>query len=350
MSISILIPVSGFHSIEQSILSILHQSFSDYEILILRNGLYSLKMDVLEFVKFYFQFSCREIWIQRKGKSNALNIGIQRAKNDFICVLDADCVLQENALAFVIEHFKNQKVGAVGGCIKVKDASNSFLECIQKYEYMKTFQFVRPVFAKLNAQCLISGAFSTFRKSLLQQIHGYDCQTVGEDMEIILRIQDKGFYKSDYEIVYEPKAICFTNVPTTFKRLFHQRDRWQRGLLDCLIKHRNMIFNPLYGNLGMISMTYQVLFELLDPIVWFVYWLVIIVQFGCLFSSKLFFVYICIQFLLTIIAYIKSERKPFIKMIPLFFIITIGEVVLQIFIKAAKLYGMITFYSRRLEW
>ncbi|MGN0350119.1 MAG: glycosyltransferase, partial [Roseburia sp.] len=107
--------------------------------------------------------------------------------------------------------------GAVGGCIKVKDASNSFLECIQKYEYMKTFQFVRPVFAKLNAQCLISGAFSMFRKSLLQQIHGYDCQTVGEDMEIILRIQDKGFYKSDYKIVYEPKAICFTNVPTTYK-------------------------------------------------------------------------------------------------------------------------------------
>ena len=185
-----------------------------------------------------------------------MNEGISRAKNELICVLDADCILQEDALAQAMRHFQYDEVVAVGGRLLVKNEDGSPLEAIQFCEYMKTFQLARRIFAKLNAQCLISGAFGVFRKSALLEINGYDTDTVGEDMELVLRLQDQGFRQSKNQIVYDPTAVCYTGVPHSLKRLLHQRDRWQRGLMDCLIKHRNMIANPFYGLLGLVTMSY----------------------------------------------------------------------------------------------
>lgn len=88
----------------------------------------------------------------------------------------------------------------------------------------------------------------------------------GEDMELVLRLLDGGYQKTGNQIVYDPIAVCYTIVPHSLKRLLHQRDRWQRGLMDCLIEHRNMIANPLYGMLGLATMSYQFVFELLGSI------------------------------------------------------------------------------------
>ena len=88
----------------------------------------------------------------------------------------------------------------------------------------------------------------------------------GEDMELVLRLLDGWYQNTGNQIVYDPTAVCYTTVPHSLKRLLHQRDRWQRGLMDCLIKHRNMIANPLYGMLGLATMSYQFVFELLGSI------------------------------------------------------------------------------------
>lgn len=108
----------------------------------------------------------REIYIRKKGKGNALNEGIRHARNDLICVLDADCVLQEDALSEAVKPFRNDEVVAVGGRLLVKREDSSQLEAIQFCEYMKAFQLSGWIFARLNAQCLISGAFGVFRKAL----------------------------------------------------------------------------------------------------------------------------------------------------------------------------------------
>ena len=97
-------------------------------------------------------------------------------------------------------------------------------------------------------------------------INGYDIDTVGEDMELVLRLQEQDFQKSKERIVYEATAVCYTGVPHSIKRLLHQRDRWQRGLMECLIKHHNLIANPHYGLLGLVTMCYQRMVELLEPI------------------------------------------------------------------------------------
>ena len=267
--------MTGLKTINETIESVIREECAKCEILILRNDIQSLPQgtDVAEKDIFYqdSDYLLREIFIRKKGKGDALNEGIRRAKNDLICVLDADCILKENALSQAVRHFENDEVVAVGGRLLVANEDGSLLERAQCCEYMKTFQIARRIFARLNAQCLISGAFGVFRKSALLEMNGYDIDTVGEDMELVLRLQDGGYQRCGNQIVYDPTAVCYTRVPHSLKRLLHQRDRWQRGLMDCLIKHRNMIANPLYGFLGLVTMSYQLVVELVGPVFWVIY-------------------------------------------------------------------------------
>ena len=352
-----MIPLTGFKTIDETIGSVVRQGCSKCEILILRNDIQSLPQgtDVAEKDVFYqgSNYLLREIFIQEKGKGNALNEGIGRAKSDFICVLDADCILKENALSQAVRHFENDEVVAVGGPLLAANEDGTLLERAQCCEYMKTFQIARRIFAKLNAQCLVSGAFGVFRKSALLEMNGYDTDTVGEDMELVLRLQDGGYQKSGNQIVYDPTAVCYTRVPHSLKRLLQQRDRWQRGLMDCLIKHRNMIANPFYGLLGLVTMTYQFVVELLGPVFWMVYACLLVWKKMFPFFLLAFAGYVLAQIGLTVFAaYIDTERYigSLLKWMPKLILTTIEEMFLQIPINVARVIGMVTFHWRRLEW
>ena len=323
--------------------------------MILRNDIQDLPQDtdVAEKDVFYQDNLIREIYIRKKGKGNALNVGICYARNALVCVIDADCILQEDALSKAVKHFKNDEVVAVGGRLLVKREDSSQLEAIQFCEYMKTFQLSRRIFARLNAQCLISGAFGVFRKSTLLGINGYDIDTVGEDMELVLRLQEQDFQKSKKRIVYEATAVCYTGVPHSIKRLLHQRDRWQRGLMDCLIKHHNLIANPHYGLLGLVTMFYQLVVELLGPVFWVIYAVLLIDKNMLSFFSMVFAGYALVQIGLTIFAaYIDTEKnmRSLLKWIPKLILTTIEEMALQIPIMVARVVGMLTFHWRRLVW
>ena len=323
--------------------------------MILRNNIQDLPQgtDVVEKDVFYQDHSLREIYIRKKGKGSALNEGICRARHDLVCVLDADCILQEDALSKAVKNFQNDEVVAVGGRLLVKRENSGQLEAIQFCEYMKTFQLSRRIFARLNAQCLISGAFGVFRKSALLGINGYDIDTVGEDMELVLRLQEQDFQKSKKRIVYEAAAVCYTGVPHSIKRLLHQRDRWQRGLMDCLIKHHNMIANPHYGLLGLVTMCYQLVVELLGPIFWVIYTVLLIEKNMLSFLTVVFVGYVLLQIGLAIFAaYIDTEKNmgSLLRWIPKLILTTIEEMVLQIPIMVARVVGMLTFHWRRLVW
>ena len=323
--------------------------------MILRNHIQDLPqdVDVTEKSVFYQDYLLREIFIREKGKGNALNEGIRRANSEIICVLDADCILQEDALSQAVKHFQNEEVAAVGGRLLVKIENSSQLEAIQFCEYMKTFQISRRIFARLKAQCLISGAFGVFRKSTLLGINGYDTDTVGEDMELVLRLQDCGCQRTKHQIVYEPTAVCYTGVPHSIKRLLHQRDRWQRGLMDCLIKHRNMIANPFYGLLGFVTLSYQLMVELLGPIFWVIYVGFLLFKNMAPFFWVGFAGYVLTQIGLTVFAaYIDTEKnlRSLLRLIPKLILTTIEEISLHIPIMVARIVGMITFHWRRLEW
>ena len=344
-------------TIDQTIESVLLQKSAKCEILILRNGIQNLPQGINAEERDHFypgtRKVIREIYIQKKGKGNALNEGIRRAKNDLVCVLDADCILEENALSRAMRHFENDEVAAVGGRLLVANEDGSFLEKVQCCEYMKTFQIARRVFAKLNAQCLVSGAFGVFRKTVLLEMGGYDTDTVGEDMELILRLQDGGYQKSGHQIVYDATAVCYTKVPHSLKRLLHQRDRWQRGLMDCLIKHQSMIANPQYGMLGLATMSYQFVVELMGPILWAVYTCLLMWEKSFPFLLMAFAGYAVEQFGLTVISvYIDLDKnmRELLKWVPKLIVATVEEMLLQIPINGARSFGMITFHWRRLVW
>ena len=182
---------------------------------------------------------------------------------------------------------------------------------------------------------------------------GYDTDTVGEDMELVLRLQDGGYHKSGNQIVYDPTAVCYTRVPHSLKRLLHQRDRWQRGLMDCLIKHQNMIANPRYGMLGLAAMIYQLVVELLGPVFWGVYACLLMWEKSSSFLSMAFVGYVMAQFGLTVISahiVVDKNMRRLLKWLPKLILTTIEEMLLQILINVARLIGMITFYWRRLVW
>lgn len=320
----------------------------------------------------YADVPIRKLQIRKRGKGNALNIGIEYAKYEFVCVLDADCVLDERAIRIAMRHFKDENVSAVGGKLAAMSEKKNLLTFCQKVEYMKTFNIWRPFFDWLNANCLISGAYGIFRRSDIQTIYGYDKHTVGEDMELILSLQDS-LRKKGKRVRYDMLSVCYTGVPATMRRLLRQRDRWQRGLLDCLLKHVDLILNPHFGMLGFVAMPYQLFVELLGPIFvlmhivnlifatmgagwWFALTYSLRECFGINFPIPqawfLYLLYLELEFLLTWMAEALEHNEWYfmITKIPEAFAATVLGSLLSVPLAVARLWGMISFRWRRLEW
>lgn len=210
--ISVLIAINGYKNISKTIDSVIKQGYEDCEILVLRNGLNEEQNfpQIREKQSFTSDANVpvREIFIQEKGKGNALNEGIKQARGEIIAVVDADCVLLDGALKTAVKHFDKEKVAAVGGRLLVTKENGCMLEKIQSFEYMKSFQFARRIWDKLQTQCLISGAFGLFRKEDLIEVGGYDDDTIGEDMEVVLRLQDESNHRTRNRLYMNQKPYA----------------------------------------------------------------------------------------------------------------------------------------------
>lgn len=215
------------------------------------------------------------------GKSDALNVGINASSSVYFLTIDADTILQRNSLTEIVKPImEDNSVVAVGGVIKL---SNEFeirngkiikhrlplnpVEIFQCLEYDRTFLAGRTVFDLYNGNLIISGAFGLFKKSIVIDVKGYKTNTIGEDMELVMRIHDYCITsKIKYKIKYEPKAICYTQAPNSMKDLKKQRKRWHTGLIQSLFRHKEMFLNPKYKALGSLSYLYYLIYELLAPI------------------------------------------------------------------------------------
>ena len=320
----------------------------------------------------YAEVPMRKLQIRERGKGNALNVGLKYAQYEFVCVLDADCILDDCAIHIAMQHFKDEHVSAVGGKLKAMSEKKNLLTFSQRLEYMKTFNIWRSLLDVVNANCLISGAYGIFRKSHILSFNGYDDDTVGEDMELVLSVQHL-FRPSGKSVYYEENSICYTKVPTTMRRLLHQRDRWQRGLLDCIIKHNYLILNPLYGFLGLVAMPLQVM-QLLSPIfvllhvvnlfcaaagnqAWFAiygpvkYWIgVISTEIPQMW--ELYLLYLGFEISVTCIAEYDEYDQwwVLITKLPEAVMATAIGIMLSVPLAVTRLWGMISFAWRRLVW
>ncbi|MDR3571191.1 MAG: glycosyltransferase [Candidatus Pacebacteria bacterium] len=179
------------------------------------------------------------------GKHSAMNLGLSKTNAELIGCLDADSIVEPEALLSIVSIFQNEKVAAVTPGIHVKETGN-LLQHMQKVEYRLSI-FNRFMLAALGSAFITPGPFSIFRASIVRELGGWRYGHSTEDMEMALRMQDAGFL-----IANAPKAIVHTGTPKTIRKLFHQRVRWTYGWLRNAVDYRHMIGNRNYGNLGII--------------------------------------------------------------------------------------------------
>lgn len=217
------------------------------------------------------------------GKADSLNVGINISSKKYLVCIDVDCILEQDALLKMVKPFMEQtkkKVIATGGVIRVANSCiveegrllkvrlpEDYLPRIQILEYIRAFILGRMAWSRLNGLLLISGAFGAFDKEIAIACGGYNHNTVGEDMELVVRMRRYMEERNeDYNIRYIPDPLCWTEVPSNHTILGRQRNRWIRGTFETLKLHRIMFFNPRYRLLGMISYPYWFLFEMCAPI------------------------------------------------------------------------------------
>lgn len=217
---------------------------------------------------------------QNGGKADSLNMGINAAQYPYFVCMDADSVLQADSLERIARPvIEESNVIAVGGAVrpcngaKIQNGKvvsyslpNKLLPCMQVLEYDRSFLASRMLFDKFNGNIIISGAFGLFKKDVVISAGGYDANTMGEDMELVVKLhvfcREHGI---PYLIKYEPDAICWSQAPETLRDLCKQRRRWHIGLFQSMKKHRRILANPKYGVIGFISYLYFLLYELLSP-------------------------------------------------------------------------------------
>jgi len=204
------------------------------------------------------------------GKADSLNVGLNISSKEFFCGIDADSLLEPEALLRAVSVMIDSKeesiagggnICPVNGCIVEKGSLDEislpkkFIARLQSLEYIRAFMSGRVGWAYINTLLIISGAFGIFNRE-------------GEDMELVVRLsrqmREQGI---PYTVNYAFNANCWTEVPESWKVLHRQRDRWHRGLIDIMLFHRKLIANPRYGRLGIVGMLYYFLFETIGPFI-----------------------------------------------------------------------------------
>jgi cellulose synthase/poly-beta-1,6-N-acetylglucosamine synthase-like glycosyltransferase len=211
------------------------------------------------------------------GKADALNAGVNAARHEFVCAIDADALIEERALLQVALPILDdpELVAATGGTVRIANGCTidhgrvtevrlprGRLATLQVVEYLRAFLVGRVGWSRMNALLIISGAFGLFRRSLVEAVGGWWTGTVGEDVELVVRLHRYLRERDEeYRIAFVPDPVCWTEAPEDLGTLGRQRRRWQRGLLQTLWRHKRVVGNPRYGTLGLFALPYFVVFE-----------------------------------------------------------------------------------------
>ena len=259
------------------------------------------------------------------GKSTALNTGIKYSNAEFVLCMDGDSQLSPDSLKRAIRHFKNPKIGAVAGNVKVLNRKR-LLTDLQALEYIEGLNMARSAQSFIRAVNIIPGPIGVFRKSAIIEAGFYSSDTFAEDADLTLKILAK-----DWKIYYEPRAISYTEAPSTFQQLLKQRYRWTRGIIQSIRKHKKQLINPTINFRNTVilwSMFYEALIWPPMNIAAHLFFIIAALVFG--FSSLIIFWWIGLALLdfisaLYCIAVEKEEARllPYTIIYRMFFILVI---------------------------
>lgn len=177
---------------------------------------------------------------ENKGKGGALNTGLEEASGEFMACVDADSRIMEESLKNIVSQFDDD-TAAIASAMKVHDPQN-MVQKIQWFEYMVGI-FHRSIMSIINAIHVTPGPLSVYRRHVIDEVGGFDEDSLVEDQEICFRLQ-----KYQWKVRSSRKGEVYTITPATFRDLYNQRKRWYRGSLENIIKYKEMMFNPKYGD------------------------------------------------------------------------------------------------------
>ncbi|MBB6672782.1 DUF2062 domain-containing protein [Cohnella nanjingensis] len=189
------------------------------------------------------------------GKASAVNLGYLEARGEIVVALDADTLIAGDAISLMVRHFREPRMAAVSGNVRVGNARN-LLTIWQHIEYVTGFNLERRAFDRLNCVTVVPGAIGAWRKSAVEQAGLYREDTLAEDADLTLSLLRRG-----WKIGYEERAYAFTEAPEDVRGFVKQRYRWTYGTLQCLWKHRGALFNPRQWTLGFVGMPNMWLFQ-----------------------------------------------------------------------------------------
>lgn len=306
--ISILVPAYNEEkTIVDSVKSFLSIDYEAYEIIVANDGSKDKTLEILkstfEFVKvdvkpndaceskpikavYFSRIEPKLVLVDKEngGKPDAQNGAARVARHPYICMVDADTLLdKESLLNLAIRFTAEPNIAALGGIIRVANGCeiengivtnvgmpSRFIEKIQVLEYLRAFLFGRVSLSAMKALMIISGAFGVFRWDAFMLLRGWNREAIGEDMDAVIRLHRIIFEKElNWKVDFAPGPISWTQVPMTWKSLGNQRERWQRGLMQVMLGNMKMFLNPRYGNVGLIGFSYFVIFEMLSAVVEF---------------------------------------------------------------------------------
>ncbi|WP_338847568.1 glycosyltransferase family 2 protein [Massilia sp. W12] len=304
LPISILVPAYNEETnLAAAVRSMLQLSYAEFEIIVINDGSRDNTLQVLQ-QEFELQpfpeayrvqlpsAPVRAIYRSRRypqlrvidkengGKADALNAGINAARYPLFCGVDADSLLERDSLRRVVKPFLlHPHVVAAGGTVRVANGCEvsggfltrvslprNFLALLQVLEYLRAFLFGRLGWSNMNAVLIISGAFGLFRKEAVIAVGGYRRNTIGEDMELVVRLHRRlPEMGRPYRICFEPYPVCWTEAPEDWGTLKNQRVRWQRGLAESLTYNWGLLRRP--SAVGWLAFPFLLIFELFGPLI-----------------------------------------------------------------------------------
>jgi cellulose synthase/poly-beta-1,6-N-acetylglucosamine synthase-like glycosyltransferase len=306
--ISLLVPAHNEEKfIVESVQSLLTLDYPEYEVIVVNDGSTDSTLEqlrdrfqLLETDLLYIQEvptkTVRAVYMSQTeprllvvdkesagSKADALNAALNAASCPYVCVVDADSILERDALLRIMVPIltDSARVVAAGGIVRVLNGSKIVngrmaevrlprrpIEVLQVVEYLRAFLVGREGWAHFNLLTIISGAFGIFRRDLLRRIGGYRTGTIGEDVDMVMRMHRyMREQKTDYQIGFVPDPVCWTEAPGDCRSLGRQRVRWQQGLLDSLLPQRDIIFHPKYKGYSWVALPYLWVWELLAPVI-----------------------------------------------------------------------------------